>query len=690
MKQFKTIICLFTLVFVFAFIAQAQEAVELEKTVVTATKTERMLQEVPASVSVVTSEEIERKGATSVADLLRDVPGVEILLNSSPASQRVMIRGEGSQRTLILIDGQKISENKSMDGAPMLIDPNMIERIEVIKGPASVLYGSEAIGGVVNIITKKAGDKPIQVTLSETYDSSTKGWNGFGSVFGLSKGFGYRVSAIYSDQGDLRAPDGTLDNTSFGTKEFNAYLDYSWEKGKVGVSYDKYTSDINTHTPEDVIGPPITYFQLDLPEWDREKYSGFIELTDISEFLVKLRADVYYQETFKEFHQDMKMQMPNVPFPPWVMNMDMSMITENDQDTTSTEVQLDWLPFENHYLITGFDYSGDDLDADFKQTKLITNTAPFIPDTKTLTKFNYKAKMDTYAFYIQDEWNFLEDFTLTAGFRETWIESELSDTDDPDINEEKTSDSHPVFSAGLVWTGIENLALRGLFAQGYKFPNLQQLYIGTAHGGSLTLPNPDLDPETSNNYEIGARYENDTFYFDVGAFMSRSKDYITTQKVPDGTAYKFINVNKAKAHGVELSAGYTIKQLYLTPYVTGAWLKRKFESDDFSTWKTGYPDLTGRFGVRYEKDFGKPDFTLFADLYGRAASEAKDESSDGTVEKLGSWETANFTIGTYFGNERQYRFDINANNIFDRKYEMAHGNLLEPGLHVVAKATITF
>ena len=162
MKQFKTIIWLFTLVFAFAFGAQAQEAVELEKTVVTATKTERLIQDVPASISVITSEEIERKGATSVADLLRDVPGVEIMLNSSPASQRVMIRGEASQRTLILIDGQKISENKSMDGAPMLIDPNMIERIEVIKGPASVLYGSEAIGGVVNIITKKAGDKPIQ------------------------------------------------------------------------------------------------------------------------------------------------------------------------------------------------------------------------------------------------------------------------------------------------------------------------------------------------------------------------------------------------------------------------------------------------------------------------------------------------------------------------------------------------
>ena len=63
---------------------------------------------------------------------------------------------------LILIDGQKLVENKSMDGTPLLIDPSNVERVEVIKGPASVLYGSEAIGGVVNIITKKGGDKPIQ------------------------------------------------------------------------------------------------------------------------------------------------------------------------------------------------------------------------------------------------------------------------------------------------------------------------------------------------------------------------------------------------------------------------------------------------------------------------------------------------------------------------------------------------
>ena len=691
MKRLKFGVSFFILIFISASLAQAKESVELETTVVTATKSKRMLQDVPVSISVVTSEEIERKGAANVADLLCDVPGVEVMLNSSPASQRIMIRGEGSQRTLILIDGQKISENKSMDGAPMLIDPNIIERIEVIKGPASVLYGSEAIGGVVNIITKKGGTKPIQATISSTYDSSTEGWQEFGSMFGLYKGFGYRISGTYSDQEDLKTPEGRLDNTSFTIKNFNAYLDYSWENAKVGLSYDTFNSDINTHTPEDVIEPPITYFQLDLPEWNREKYAGFIEFTNISESLVKVRADTYYQKTFKEFHQNMEMQMPNTPFPGAIMDIDMALITENDQDTIGSELQLDWIPFENHYMITGFDYGGDDLDSDLKQRELVSNTSPFIPNSETFAKYNYKANMDRYAFYVQDEWNFHEDFILTAGFRETWIKSELTDTDNLKINEEETTDSHPVFTLGLVWTGVEKLALRGLFAQGYKFPNLQQLYIGTVHGGRTpTLPNPDLDPETSNNYEIGARYENNTLYFDIGAFISRSKDYITTEDLQSGMARQYMNVEKAKSHGAELSAGYTIKQLYLTPYLTAAWLKRNFNYDTFSTWDTGSPDLTGRFGLRFEKKIGQPDFTLFADFYGRAAGGAKEKFSDGTEEKYGSWETANLIIGTYFGKEQQYRFDLNLNNLFDRNYKMAHGNLIEPGFHVVAKAAITF
>ncbi len=124
---------------------------------VTATRAKKVAKEVPMSLSVMTEDEIQKTGATSMADLMRDLPGVQITSTGAAGIYRLNLRGESGSRTLLMVDGGvKISEQKSMDGAPpLLIDLNSIERIEVIKGPASVLYGSEAIGGAINVITKK-------------------------------------------------------------------------------------------------------------------------------------------------------------------------------------------------------------------------------------------------------------------------------------------------------------------------------------------------------------------------------------------------------------------------------------------------------------------------------------------------------------------------------------------------------
>ena len=131
--------------------------------VTTTSRSETTLWDSPATIQVIDSEQLERSTRLSLADELQDIPGVEITDNGLAGRKQVRIRGEGSSRVLLLIDGQEVTYQRAGQdfGPGILIDESSLERIEVVKGPYSVLYGSQAIGGVINFITRKGGDKPV-------------------------------------------------------------------------------------------------------------------------------------------------------------------------------------------------------------------------------------------------------------------------------------------------------------------------------------------------------------------------------------------------------------------------------------------------------------------------------------------------------------------------------------------------
>ena len=132
-----------------------------------------------------------------------------------------------------------------MDGTPLLVDPAIIERIEVIKGPASVLYGSEALGGVVNIITKKGGTKPIQGQITSSYNGSTKGFDESLSIYGAYKGFKYRATGFNTYQHNLSTPDGEAPHSKFKEQSGSAFLSYDFsDKFTLGGSYEQFYSDV--------------------------------------------------------------------------------------------------------------------------------------------------------------------------------------------------------------------------------------------------------------------------------------------------------------------------------------------------------------------------------------------------------------------------------------------------------------
>lgn len=694
---------------------------QLDTMVVSGSRTEKLLMDTPVSMSVITQEDIQRSGAEQAGELLRDVPGVEITDTSVAGAKRVRIRGEVGSNVLVLIDGQEISEQRSFHGAaPLLVDSNIIERIEVVKGPASVLYGSKAIGGVVNIITKKGGESAFQAELNTSYNSSTNGFDANAQLYGSANNFDYRLSVSRADHGDREVPDGTddniaysnkdgvLENSSFDNSNVNAYLAYNMDNVTFGGRLESYKADTESHTDNSIIEGGLDGFQLDLPKQDRKKFSVFLEETDVTQSLVKMRLDAFHQIRDRDFLQDLEVNRPNFAGPGSNLLVDLDLKTVFEQKNSGLQGQFDFVFHPDHYIVTGFEYTYDDMESNVTTSSRRLGTVPSPPftfDVTTLTDTNVESHQETKAIYFQDEWSLATDMTLTGGIRQTWVDTELDKENSPVLNELDTSESRAVGSLAFVYSGIENTAIRTGWSQGFRVPSLLELLEGTPHGGSGVLhANPDLDPETSNSYEVGLRFDNQQFTFDGAVFYTEAKDYIATVSCASSTAScpaafggsdtQYTNVNGANTYGVEIFSAYQFANSPFSIYSNLTYLKREFEFTQFSTYKTGHPSFEGRIGLEMVTTHNTIDY--WGDVYVRGAVDAEDESPDSgsasgrTVDDYDGWATLNLSMGADIGAKNPINVSLHVNNIFDKAYTPSQESLIAPGRHFVVKAGVKF
>ena len=386
----------------------AEDVVQTETVHVTASRVEQELLDVPMSVSVMTSEDIERESGKTIADYLDSIPGVEVQNDGSQGLKRIQIRGESTFRTLVMIDGQKVSEHKSMSGTPILVDPSQIERIEVIKGPASVLYGSDAIGGAVNIITKKGGRKPFEGYVTGGLDTSASGKTLAGGVAGHVNGWSYRINGSVEDFGELDTPVGKVENTEFTSRSGSLFLAYDINENiQVGGTFDTYDLESKSANQIGILEGSMRDFYVDIPEWKRSKGALFVDMKNLTDNLVRLRLDTFYQKTTKEMENLVQ---------PAAMPLSMQNWADNDLRQTGFSVQSDWQLGE-HYLVAGYEYSHDDLDAQSRFTM-----AGGMMDTRE----SYDAKQETHSVYASAESPVTDEFTLNYGVRYTWVSGEAT------------------------------------------------------------------------------------------------------------------------------------------------------------------------------------------------------------------------------------------------------------------------
>lgn len=672
-------------------------ATELDTVTVAGTRSEISLKNNPTSVSVLDRKQIAQKGADSVAELLRDIPGVQVADSSAAGMKRIRMRGESSRRVTILVDGQEITDHSTF-GTPILINPASIERIEVVRGPASVLYGAKAIGGVINIVTRQGSDKAVELEVGGTYHSGSSGYQGYASVSGTLDRFNYRLSASGEDHQDRVVADGpysdtdTLKGTSFDNTDLNLHLGYTLGEARnhqISFKANQYKMSTDSWTDPAILEGVIKEFNIQLPKRDLGKYGMYYEGTKLAGIIKRIQADSYYQWVDRDFSNHVKVD-PGII----VVEVDSSSVDRNIN--YGGGVQLDFNLPQNHELIAGLQYLMDDLDTQ-KTTRQLEDG---MLNTNASGRRNTRVTMETLSLFGQYTWNLPADFALSAGSRLYHVRTKLVDTNKPTTAHDKnTSNSRAVKSLGLTYTGLGHSTVRALYSEGYIMPTLLQMYTDTSAGrGVTTYGNPDLKPETSQNFELGWRYANNGWMLDAAAFYTEADDYITSTSCDPlslcpnaATINEYININadSAKSFGLEFQLEYSLEPLMLTPYMSGSWMRREITQGSFSTYHSDTPLFTGKAGIRYDHFLSNSE--AWIDAFVRAATEStSQESASSKISTLTGYGTAHISLGGAFGHNSQYQWHVHLNNLLDKSYRASPDELPSIGRNIVMGAQAKF
>ncbi|MCP1402709.1 ligand-gated channel protein [Achromobacter insolitus] len=505
-----------------AWAQSADNTKTLDTVVVTASGYEQEIQDAPASISVITREDLDKKFYRDINDALVDVPGV--IVTGGGDRQDISLRGMGPKYTLILIDGKRQnsretrtnSDSTGVEGGwtPPL---SAIERIEVVRGPMSSLYGSDAMGGVINIITRKVpAEWGGEIRLDTTIQESNKSGDIYQGNFYLAGpiktdllGLQIYGQATQRDEDDI--VDGFRKRNSESVtaklaltpnRDHDIVLEATTMRQKLHETLGKTVEPLPPGQACGRNGCPASS--------DTDYRSNKWALSHTGRWGWGVSDSYVQQEEFDNRSRQMK-----------IKNLDL---------------QTSWtLPLGSHMLTLGGSYLSQRLN-----------------DQTGNQLANGPSKVDRYqwALFAEDEWRLTESFAVTTGLR---------------MDEDENFGTH--FSPRLygVWHMAERWTLKGGVSTGFRAPDLRQTVAGwgqVSRGGNM-YGNPDLTPEKSVTEEIGILYDNgEGFNAGLTVFNNDFKDKITRVACPatqctdgpnqfgsDPTTY--MNVDKANSRGVE-------------------------------------------------------------------------------------------------------------------------------------------
>lgn len=582
-----------------AFAEEALPLYTLDAVVVTATRTENDVKNVPASTQIITSSDIKKSGATNVRDAITDFANITMTKKVRGGGHEIIVRGMSTDKSLIMVNGHRVANEADGSGlgnanALDRINVDNIEKIEIVKGPSSALYGSEAMGGVINIITKSSKEAEVRTGLVNSSEDFTNWWHlDSGKIGKFSATLDMRFNKIRRDGDDT---DFLTD--SFGTAQtynFNANYHFN-DHNYLNFYVDHYTQnlkrDLYTHKRDNI--------KVNFPE--KMRPMGQASMTGEGSMEDALANYHYKQQTYglswngKTARNDWQIQTylskfdwesdirysgmqfkGHVPagLSPMTGRMWDSIFKgfmvgdsgeyKNDVNVNSNKIFViegrnSTKINDNHRITYGAEYIKNTVKGtNFGDDNQFGVTHIGSVSKNGVTKEISEKEIDTYAAYLQDEINYGKWFIVPA-IR---------------YDHHENFGSHTSPKLGLTYKANDTFRVKANYGKGFKAPTIQNLYCKLVthmgQAGIITVnPNANLRPETSNSWDVGVEKEWGKISTSLVYFDTKLENMITTEKIVD-KIYRCINVGNVRVKGIEHTLGYELNPMWKFK-VNSTWL----------------------------------------------------------------------------------------------------------------------
>ncbi len=524
-----------------------EELMDVEVTI--STNSKQTVAKAPAVVTVVTAEDIKATGATNLADILEGVPGIHVRYSHFANRPLVQFRGANATQTLLMVNGASIRDlmwgfGIFWKGLPV----SMIERVEIIRGPGSALYGADASAGVINVITKTAGK--IESTEAGVRAGSFNTRNGWMQYGGAWNGYEVGLTAdVYTTDGHdpfIESDAQTLQDQNFGTNVSFApgSAQYGWRNEDIRFSVAKeHWRLLADYTRQSALGIGLTGAGVLDPVTRAAANRYNVDLLYKNASFSKdwgLDAQLRYSNLYYTSGDGFQERPPGFTdatgtYPDGVINRMRSAERRWNFETSGL-----YRGFKDHALRLGVGRTWQDLY--YVEQWVNSGTGPdgnpLLPGGPLVnvsdTPYAFAPERTTGISYLflQDIWTISDDWELTAGARYDHY-SDFGDTVNPRL--------------ALVWQSTDRLTTKLLYGQAFRAPSFQELYAET----SFALPNADLKPERSRTIELSFSYlASRDLHLGLNLYHFRQTDLIRAI----GTPRQFQNTGDHCIRGIELEA----------------------------------------------------------------------------------------------------------------------------------------